>query len=204
MPADHEAPALADQWRRVVAMLLDAGVIAFVTNPWIIFALIRSEDLHADPSYLIWQLAPWTSLGLVPLLIYAALLEGGERGASIGKRAMGIAVCDAETYGPIGPGRAAGRRLIFLLLFTFLLLPGFANVVAAVMDANHQGWHDKAVKTLVIRGAPVVGAVPEPGVSSEPAIFRRPAVALAVAVVGFFAFLILSVVFIGVLMYLAN
>jgi len=204
VPADHEAPALANQWRRVVAILLDAGVIAFVTNPWTIVALIHGEDLHADPSYLIWQLVPWTSLGLVPWLIYAALLEGGERGASIGKRAMGIAVCDAETYGPIGPGRAAGRRLIFLLLFTFLMLPGFANVVAALRDARHQGWHDKAVKTLVIRGSPVVGAPPEASVSPEPAIVRRPALALVVVVVGFFAFLLLSVAFISVLMYLAS
>ena len=75
--------------------------------------------------------------------------DGGRRGATAGKRIVGLRVVDAQTGGPIGFGRAAVRRVVYVLgglILYFGWLWMFTN-------SRRQTWHDKAAGSLVVRAA---------------------------------------------------
>ena len=93
-------------------------------------------------------------------LTYFALLNGGDRGQTVGQMALGIAVRDEATGGAVGPQRA-GLRII--VLYPGILvgwvpilgsLAGLYSIVAGLSplwDSRRQGFHDKATHTDVIR-----------------------------------------------------
>jgi len=86
---------------------------------------------------------------IVPWLYYAAL-EGSERGATIGKRAMGIRVV-SEDGQSIGFGTATGRFFGNLLnLFTM-----FIGYLLMFFNARNQCLHDMITSTVVIKDYPV-------------------------------------------------
>src|SRR5207248_11692094 len=89
-------------------------------------------------------------LSFVVSLAYFGILEGGSRGASVGKMALHIRVLDATTGGTIGVGRALLRRFVYLVLFHALFVPGLINVLSPLWDARRQAWHDKALRTLAV------------------------------------------------------
>jgi len=89
------------------------------------------------PSVLIPFIFPW---------LYYALQEGGNSGATIGKRAMGIRVVSVEGQ-PIGFGTATGRFVgNFLTLFTF-----FIGYLLMFFNARNQCLHDMITSTVVIK-----------------------------------------------------
>jgi uncharacterized RDD family membrane protein YckC len=83
---------------------------------------------------------------VVGIVLCAGLLDGSRRGATPGKRVMGIRVADAERGGPIGYGRGLLRRLAYLVGGVML---GLAWLLA-LGDTRAQTLHDKAARTLVI------------------------------------------------------
>ena len=64
--------------------------------------------------------------------------------------AMKIQGRDAQTGVPIGPGRAALRRIVYLVLFYAFVLPGVVNALSPLWDRQRQGWHDKAARSVVL------------------------------------------------------
>lgn len=101
------------------------------------------------------------------------------KGQSIGKRVMGISVVDAETAQPIGWGRAFVRYLVLGLLGIPCGLGQLALLFVIPGDSRRQGWHDKAVRSVVIQGtsagrsteptaAPAAQRVADGRIDSEP------------------------------------
>jgi uncharacterized RDD family membrane protein YckC len=80
------------------------------------------------------------------------LLDGSERGATLGKRALKIQVRDATAGGPVGVGKALLRRFVFVILWLPFIIPGLINVLSPLWDKKRQSWHDKATNSVVIVG----------------------------------------------------
>jgi uncharacterized RDD family membrane protein YckC len=131
--------AYASPGRRLLAWCLDcvvAGIVFIPLNP----ALYAS----ANDRLLFSALA-----GAATVLGFACLIafDGGQRGATPGKRIVGIRVADADRRGPIGYRRAAIRRAGYIiggLVF-------FLGWIWALFDHRRQAWHDKRADSIVIR-----------------------------------------------------
>lgn len=90
-------------------------------------------------------------LGLLPLvawglIIAISVMGHGRLGQSYGKHLIGIAVVSDGTGGPIGSGAALGREIIRVLGAYVLGL----GVLWILWDPRRQGWHDKAVSSVVV------------------------------------------------------
>ena len=151
-------------WRRAVAILLDWLIVAvpigLLGMAWGLVDVARNVEgdrvgVSTSPSL--------SLLVFVAQVAYSTVMEGGQRGATVGKMAMLIQVRDANWGGPIGYPRALGRRFIFLILFQLLVVPGVINALWPLWDPRRQALHDKAVNTLVLNGPRTDGGGPPPG-----------------------------------------
>ena len=94
------------------------------------------------PSLFLPLIFPW---------LYFALQEGDARGATVGKRAMGIRVL-SEDGRSIGFGTATGRFFAhFINLFTFLF-----GYLLMLFNSRSQCLHDMITSTVVVKDSPVV------------------------------------------------
>lgn len=129
---DHSLPAsqeivYASFGERLVARLIDALILII-------------------PSIFLPFIVSW---------LYYAALEGSERGATIGKRAMGIRVV-SEDGQSIGFGTATGRFFGNLLnIFTL-----FIGYLLMLFNARNQCLHDIITSTVVIKDNPVMRTQP--------------------------------------------
>jgi uncharacterized RDD family membrane protein YckC len=93
-------------------------------------------------------------LGNVILLIigilYYVILNGNERGQTVGKMVMKIQVRDEASGGPLGYGKAFLRYIVGALLFVLCFIPGIVDVLFPLWDPKRQTIHDKAANSLVI------------------------------------------------------
>ncbi len=94
------------------------------------------------PSIFIPFIVPW---------LYFALQEGGESGATIGKRAMGIRVVSVDVQ-PIGFGTATGRFFGQLLN----ICTCFVGYFLMFFNAKNQCLHDLITSTVVIKNNTVI------------------------------------------------
>ena len=78
--------------------------------------------------------------------LYYALMEGSERGATVGKRAMGIRVVSEEGH-PIGFGPATGR---FFANFLNIITLGIGYLLM-FFNTRSQCLHDTITRTIVIK-----------------------------------------------------
>ena len=149
-PAAALAPYAA-WWRRLVATLLDWLLVAVPVG--LLGASLGLVEVVRNTEGKLVRVSGSRALSLLVFaaaLVYSTAMEGGRRGATVGKMAMLIQVRDAATGGPIGFPRAFGRRFIFLILFQLLFLPGAINGLSPLWDARRQAWHDKAVNSVVV------------------------------------------------------
>ena len=79
-------------------------------------------------------------------IIFVAL-----KGQTPGKMATKIKVVRADGGGLPGWGAAAGRWVIPAIGYALFAIPGLLVHASLLWDQRRQGWHDKAVKTLVVR-----------------------------------------------------
>lgn len=116
-------------WKRAGALVADGVIIVVVAQ------ILRGIDR---------DLADFL---VVPGgLVYFALLEGGARGQTLGKRIFGLRVIDFGYGGPIGTSRGFIRNLVRLLSW-FVLALGYLWML---WDREKQTWHDKAAGTVVV------------------------------------------------------
>lgn len=83
-------------------------------------------------------------------LIYATLMLSS-RGQTLGNKAVGTRVVDANTGGPINAGRALGRTVANVLFWIVLILPWFLDMLFPLWDSRNQTLHDKMAGTVVIK-----------------------------------------------------
>ncbi|HEX4217537.1 MAG TPA: RDD family protein [Acidimicrobiales bacterium] len=155
---------MAEWWQRLVAIIIDSIILGVVTG--LISAGILASGHYRGSANGIFSTnldARHVIAGLITFVIdlgYFALLNGSEKGQTVGMMALGITVRDAETGGRIDPGRAGLR--IFILYPGILLrwipvlgaIAGLYTIVAGLSplwDKKREGWHDKVAKTTVIK-----------------------------------------------------
>lgn len=134
-------------WIRFAAAILDGLILAI---PFVILnvAFYSNFTLSMGAGVFAGEAALVALLRNIVTAIYYAVLEGGPSGQTIGKRVCSIRVVDAETIQPgIGSGRAFGRYLMSLVSGLALGL----GYLWMLWDSNKQTWHDKVVRSYVIR-----------------------------------------------------
>jgi uncharacterized RDD family membrane protein YckC len=85
-------------------------------------------------------------IGLIVGIGYFVYLEGGQTGATLGKRAIGIRVIDFDTGTPIGYARAF-IRYIGRFVSAIVILLGYFWML---WDNEKQCWHDKFASDVVV------------------------------------------------------
>jgi uncharacterized RDD family membrane protein YckC len=123
--------ARAGFWRRFAAMLIDGVLISAAT------ALIVATDASDVVAAIAAVVVAWA---------YWVGLEGGSRGQTLGKMALGIRVADKDTGGPIGYGRAFVRRIVAIVSAVVI----YIGYLWMLWDPEKQTWHDKAVNAVVV------------------------------------------------------
>jgi uncharacterized RDD family membrane protein YckC len=147
---------LAPWWKRLVAILIDSvalGLASLIVVLIIVAIAAGGTTTNNQPAsggsvvgayFALWVLAA------IPGAIYYATMNGSRRGQTVGKMALGIAVRDARTGGPIGFWRALGRYLITTLFGVALYIPYILDSLAPLWDARRQAWHDKVAHSVVV------------------------------------------------------
>jgi len=123
-------------WARFAAYLLD-GIIITVVGGIIFFVLYAISDPLAILGYIIWI------VGGVGYFVY---FEGGESGATPGKKALNIRVINADTGGQVGYGKAFIRYLGRILAG----IPFYLGYLWMLWDREKQCWQDKIAGTFVV------------------------------------------------------
>ena len=116
---------------------------------WIRFAGSLIDGIMLGVLSVVLQLidpALGTVLGLIIGIAYYTLLEGGAKGQTVGKMAVGIRVIDLARGGSIGPGRAF-IRYVGRIVSTIPLLLGYFWML---WDKEKQTWHDKFAGSVVV------------------------------------------------------
>jgi uncharacterized RDD family membrane protein YckC len=137
-PLDDHGRPLAEWWQRVVALMIDAAILIV---PGLILTLAASSKLLGGILYLAMNSA------------YYGLLNGGDKGQTVGKRVLKIQVREATSGGPLGPDKAVVRYLVdgLATFFSPLLLFNFLDGLWPLWDPKRQALHDKVVNSVVIK-----------------------------------------------------
>lgn len=149
---------LAPWWKRLVAILIDSVILVF---GYVILVLavtaavtqgsnsVSSSSSTSGASALAAVAALWVLLS-IPAAVYYAMMNGSRRGQTLGKMALGIAVRDAQTGGPIGFWRGLWRNLITIVFEVAFSIPYLLDSLAPLWDARRQAWHDKVARSVVV------------------------------------------------------
>jgi uncharacterized RDD family membrane protein YckC len=143
----------ADWGSRVGAALLDglvigvpwiAGYTIFLTN-----VVSRADNTYPDDGPQPYAVISMLIGGLITLglWIWNRVIRQGKTGQSIGKSALRIKLVGAQTYQPIGPGKALLRDILRNIFDGAC----FLNSLWPLWDDKHQTWHDKVCDTYVIK-----------------------------------------------------
>jgi uncharacterized RDD family membrane protein YckC len=140
-----------------VAILIDAAIVGFVH--WVVVLPIAAAASHRDatptPNHVVTATLVVSAIVAYSIIwvasaIYYGALNGSRRGQTVGKMALGIAVRDERTGGPIGFWRGLGRYLITLVFTLALVVPYVVDSLAPLWDRRRQAWHDKVARTVVV------------------------------------------------------
>jgi uncharacterized RDD family membrane protein YckC len=161
-PVDSQGRQLAEWWQRLVAIIIDGLIIGVVYR--ILVGIAVSSSSGASLTHFLVRLWIVQVIVAVGTIAYFALLQGTPRGQSVGMMALGIAVRDSPSGGPIDHGRAALRMIILspgTVLVVIPFLGPFLSLVAAIWtlvcglsplwNPGRQGYHDMAQRTNVIK-----------------------------------------------------
>jgi uncharacterized RDD family membrane protein YckC len=161
VPLDRFGRPLAAWWQRLLAIILDSLILGIPKG--IISAIaIGSSVAGGGFTSGTWELGVLV-LGMVFAVIdlaYFALLNGSEKGQTVGQMALGITVRDEVNGGAIGTQRAGLRILVLypgILLGWVPFLGAIAGIYTLVAglsplwDSRRQGFHDKVAHTDVIK-----------------------------------------------------
>ena len=95
---------------------------------------------------LFWPIIGFVAAGAAYEIAFVAL-----KGQTLGKMATAVKIVRADNGLIPGWGIAAGRWAIQLVAYLLAIIPGLLLHASVAWDDGRQGWHDKAVKTLVVK-----------------------------------------------------
>jgi uncharacterized RDD family membrane protein YckC len=138
---------LAGFWIRFAAAVIDGLLLGVPMS--ILGAIVGEGGFTAGYGYNPDAAVFLNLLSTVVGVLYYGCLEGGAPGQTIGQRAVGIRVVDADgsAGGPIGVGRGIGRYFARILSS----LPCALGYFWMLWDPRKQTWHDKLVRSLVVK-----------------------------------------------------
>jgi uncharacterized RDD family membrane protein YckC len=148
----------ADWWPRSFALLIDLFVVGGPTALVLTIVDAAMVPGSLDPFTNVIDSTTRSVAMIVALALcyivffsgYFALLNGGDVGATLGKRLMRIRVADQYDGSPIGPGRAFLRWVLTGAFWVLLYLPGLLNLLWPIWDPHRQAWHDKLANSVVV------------------------------------------------------
>jgi uncharacterized RDD family membrane protein YckC len=150
--------ALAPWWKRFLALLIDSMVLGVAF--FIFFAIVGAATSNSNATATNNQpLSPGQAvagvfvvfvLACIPFALYYGIMNGSKRGQTLGKMAMGIAVRDARTGGPIGFWRGVGRYAITVVFYAVFVIPYIIDNLSPLWDGRRQAWHDHVVHSVVV------------------------------------------------------
>jgi uncharacterized RDD family membrane protein YckC len=137
--------------KRFGALLLDSVIVAVPT--WIagIFVTTSSTtitctDTSCNTSFFSGWIYALYGFSIALQLAYFGILVG-KFGQTVGHRVLGIKVVDMNTGQPIGIGKGIARQLVLAITGALCTLGYWTPFFDSV---RRQGWHDKAVNSVVI------------------------------------------------------
>jgi uncharacterized RDD family membrane protein YckC len=134
-------------WRRAGALLVDS-ILVFVVIA-VVFGLafgVFVIDETAGGILLILAIV----LAIAGPIWYWIYFTGREPGQTIGKKALGIRVRNADQDRAIGYGASAGRYLI-TFVFGIFYIPALIDYLWPLWDSRNQALHDKVANSVVVR-----------------------------------------------------
>jgi uncharacterized RDD family membrane protein YckC len=147
---------LAEWWQRAVAIIIDGFVVGI---PWlVIYFILRAIATTTTTDQFGYQYQTTSGIAIIfAYLIFAAAwfgyyvyFNGGEKGQTLGKMAMGIATRDESGRAPLGYGRAALRWLVIIGLDVLCVIPLIIDYLSPLWDTRRQAWHDTAAHSVVV------------------------------------------------------
>jgi uncharacterized RDD family membrane protein YckC len=151
-PSHAPPPAYAGFWRRFLASLIDGILVGAALYPLnvvlslVLGRVIEARDTASDQwrALAVWLIV-WLTLCFVLNWLYYAVMESSSWRATLGKRALGMAVTDPRGN-RISFGRATGR---YFARFLSGLLLGLGYLIQP-FTAKRQALHDMIAGTLVV------------------------------------------------------
>ena len=159
-PTDPWGRPLAEWWKRFVALLIDGFILALPTTG--LFGILGASEFGdigevgstgAFDDLFGASMFAASALGAIFGLAYYALLDGSDRGQTLGKMALKIQVRDEQTGGPIGYGRGFVRHILQSVAGFMSCLGGLFILIDGLFplwDPKRQTIHDKVARTVVI------------------------------------------------------
>lgn len=150
-------PARYAGWlRQSAAFAIDLVIVATVPLVVALLGIVRAESVANDDLYeALDQFVAGIVLGVLLSIIGSTLyfmLLVGRSGQTCGMRIVGIAVRDAkDVTRRIGYGRALGRWLFTVVLWSFYTVPGVVDLLSPLWDQRRQSWHDKISRSVVVQ-----------------------------------------------------
>ena len=141
-------------WIRFVAYLVDAFIVSIAALAIVaIFIAVmllsdKTIDEGRDSLFIIASVLAMVLALLVVNWLYEALMTSSERGATLGKQALGLCIVRADGA-QLSFGRATARH--FLKFMITPLVPLAIGYLMAAFTARKRALHDVLADTLVIR-----------------------------------------------------
>ena len=148
---------VAEWWQRALALIIDWAIFAVPGVILIIAVSAATSTTQVDA--VTGTTTKSANVGIATILYvaifiaqvaYYIVLNGGEKGQTVGKMALGIATRDESGHGPIGYGRAAGRFGIIFVLALPCFIGTILDYLWPLWDPRRQAVHDKVVRSLVV------------------------------------------------------
>jgi uncharacterized RDD family membrane protein YckC len=190
-------PSLAEWWQRLLARLIDGLVVGAVLLVFWIPAIARVVDrvrvvnhqyagnlnspaAQAALKHAISQsIGSFYLIGIVAVFVVFAYdaIQHGLWGQTLGKRALGTRVVNADTRSKISGGAAAGRAAVYAFPSIVPFVGGlFAllNELWLLWDGRRQCLHDKAARTVVVKTHGSTAGYGQPGYGQPADPYGQP------------------------------
>jgi uncharacterized RDD family membrane protein YckC len=140
-PSAPPQEALAGFWVRLGGAIIDGILIGVVAS--IIEAILGIErDMTTATAAYSW-------VQLILSGAYFTYFHATAAGQTVGNRALGIRVLDADSGGSLTYGRAFVRFLVSYVSGLVLLI----GYLWMLWDSRNQTWHDKVANSLVVKSS---------------------------------------------------
>ena len=134
-------------WRRAGALLIDSlvvsvGFFAIMVIPVVVTAI--NDDIGVI------LVVVGILVAIAWSFFYWIYFTGKAPGQTVGKKALGIRVRNADEDRAIGYGASAGRYLI-TFVFGIFYIPALLDYLWPLWDKRNQSLHDKVANSVVVR-----------------------------------------------------